>query len=66
MTSQPPGRLIAIGLALMLIGWVLPLLMVVRVIESTYLLNFLSYGAQLVGLFLGVIGVATWSRLKRK
>lgn len=36
----------------------MPFLMVIRVVESTFLMNFLSYGASVAGLFLGIIGVA--------
>jgi hypothetical protein len=42
----------------MLLGVVLPLLMVIKLLESTYFLNFFSYGASLVGLVMGILGVA--------
>ena len=31
--------------------------MVVNLVESTFLLNFLSYGASVLGLFLGIAGM---------
>jgi hypothetical protein len=58
--------MILIGFALVVLGVVLPLLMVMHVIESTFFLNYFSYGASLVGLFLGVIGSAYYIRQKRK
>jgi hypothetical protein len=38
----------------------------VNVIKSSFPMNFLSYAAQVAGLFLGVIGAATYVRLKKK
>ena len=44
----------------MVLGVVLPFLMVLHIIESTYFLNFLSYIAQTLGFILGFIGIALW------
>jgi membrane associated rhomboid family serine protease len=60
-----PRFLLSLGLVLMLLGIILPFLMVMRVIESTFLLNFVSWSASVAGLFLGFIGVATWSKMKK-
>jgi hypothetical protein len=65
MTSNPL-RLILIGFALMVLGTVLPFLMVLHIIESTFFLNFFSYTASLAGLFMGLIGLATYVRVHRK
>lgn len=59
------GRLILIGFVLLVVGWVLPFLMVMRIIESTFVLAFLSHGASVSGLFLGIIGAATYIRNRR-
>ncbi len=56
MTSLDPKVLLGVGFALLVIGVVLPFLMVLNVIESTFFLNFFSYGASLVGLVLGLLG----------
>jgi hypothetical protein len=56
--SASPVTIILIGLFLVILGVALPFLMVLHVIESTFFLNFFSYGASLVGLFLGLIGSA--------
>lgn len=40
------------------IGAVLPFLIVLRYVPSTFTLNFLAYGASTVGIFLAAIGVA--------
>jgi hypothetical protein len=62
MMRVPPWGLILIGFVLVLIGVVLPFLMVIRAIPSTFFLNFFAYGASLTGLFLGIIGASTYMR----
>jgi hypothetical protein len=59
-----PRLLLSLGLILMLLGIVLPFLMVIQVLESTFFLNFFSWGASVAGLSFGTIGFATWSRNK--
>ncbi|HET9914378.1 MAG TPA: hypothetical protein VFQ13_20960 [Anaerolineales bacterium] len=63
---KSPGFLLGLGLFLMLLGIVLPFLMVIKVLESTFFLNFFSYGASVAGLALGTVGFALWSRNKRR
>jgi hypothetical protein len=46
----------------MLSGIVLPFLMVIKVLESTFFLNFFSWGASVAGLALGTIGFAMYAR----
>lgn len=58
--------LIVIGFLLVLTGAVLPLLMVLHVIPSTFFLNFLSYSASVAGLFLGVFGGTLYARAARR
>jgi hypothetical protein len=55
-----------IGVLLMIVGVVLPLLMVIRVIESTFLLAFVSYGASLVGMVLAFLGLFSYIAGRRK
>ena len=59
-----PRLLLSLGLALMLLGIILPFLMVIKVLESTFFLNFFSWGASVAGLSFGTIGFALWSRTK--
>jgi len=56
---------ILIGFLLVLLGAVLPFLIVMQVIESTFFLNFLAYGASMVGLVLGLIGATLYVRDSR-
>jgi hypothetical protein len=53
-------RLFIIAVILLVIGAALPFLMAIRVLESTFFLNFLSYVASVTGLFLGFIGIAMY------
>ena len=66
MMRLSPVQLILIGFILSVMGVVLPLLMVIHVIQSTFFINFVSYIASVVGLFLGVIGAASYIREHRK
>jgi hypothetical protein len=63
---RSPHFLLSLGEILMLLGIVLPFLMVIQVLESTFFLNFFSWGASVAGLSLGTIGFALWSRGKRR
>jgi len=63
--SLSPWKIIGIGFVLVLLGFVLPFLMMVRLIPSTLLLNLLAYGASVTGLFLGLIGAAMYVRIRR-
>lgn len=58
MIFEYPGRLIAIAIFLMVFGVVMPFLMTLRIVESTLFLNFLSFGSSVLGLFLGIAGIA--------
>ena len=60
-----PSLLLGLSLLLMLLGIILPFLMVIQVLESTFFLNFFSWGASVAGLALGTVGFALWSRNRR-
>ena len=61
-----PRFLLSLGLILLLVGFALPLLMVLRLVESTFTLNFLAWGASVSGLFLSFIGAAQLAKLNKK
>lgn len=63
---ERPKRLIFIGFLLVTFGFVGPFLMVLGMVKSTYALNFISYGASVGGLFMGIIGAALYTRANRK
>ncbi|MBA4420029.1 MAG: hypothetical protein C0391_02665 [Anaerolinea sp.] len=66
MSWLTPTRMIWLAFCLMLMGVILPLLMVIKVVESTFFLNFFSYGSSLVGMILGTLGAAFYASSKRK
>lgn len=66
MRGMPPWKIMAIGFVLVLFGFVAPFLMVMRVLEPSLLLSFLSYGASIAGMFLGLIGAALYVRTHRR
>jgi hypothetical protein len=51
---------------MMLVGGILiPFLMVIKVIESTYFLNFFSWGISTLGLALGMVGFMMYSKTQK-
>lgn len=63
MTS--PRFLLILGSVLLLVGWTIPLLTLMRMIPSTFFLNFIGWGASVAGLFLGFFGGAMWVKMSR-
>ena len=63
---RSPRFLIALGLALMLLGIIIPFLMVLRVLPAGFALSFFSAGASATGMVLGTIGVAFYVQGDRK
>lgn len=66
MSLSHPLRLIVVGFVLLLTGVVLPFLMVIRLIQPTFFLCFLSYTASTGGLIIGTIGAVLYSRTGRR
>ena len=58
-------QILIIGFFLVLTGAVLPLLMVVHILESTFFLNFIAFASQVAGLFLGTIGMIYYVHQKK-
>ncbi len=65
MINSRPLTLILIGFVLVLLGAVLPFLIVLGLLPSTWPLNFGSFVASVAGLFLGVIGSAMYVRIHK-
>ncbi len=61
-----PWNLILLGFLLSVLGVVLPFLMVLNVLNSTFFLNFFSFIASMTGLILGITGAALYVRQRRK
>lgn len=60
-----PRNMMIIGTLLMLAGVIFPFLMVTKVLESTFFLNFFSYIASVLGMLIGIIGFALYGRSQR-
>lgn len=58
--------MMGIGMGLMLIGVIIPLLILIKVIESTFFLNFFSYTCQITGLVVAMLGLVTYVRTRKK
>jgi len=63
---SPRAKIVIGGLLMLIAGVIIPLLMVIHVIQPTFLLIFGSYAASTSGLFLGIIGVAEYVRFPGK
>ncbi|MCL0056176.1 hypothetical protein M1O20_00705 [Dehalococcoidia bacterium] len=59
-------RLIILGFLLLLVGAVLPFVMVIRLLESTFLLNFVAATSSVGGLTVGLIGIVQYNRSRRQ
>ncbi len=57
--------LLSLGLILMLLGFILPVLMVMRILPLGFFLSFLSWTSSVAGLFLSVIAVAYMVNFRR-
>ena len=66
MIVEYSKQLIAIAVVLLLFGFIMPFLMAIHLVESTFFLNFLSFGASVLGLFLGLAGIAGAQLGKRR
>lgn len=53
-----PRKLLWIGIVFVVLGFLLPLILVLGVIENSFALSLLAYLFQLVGLILGVVYAA--------
>ncbi len=67
MLDLSPRAMIVVGVLMMTGGGVIaPLLMVIHIIESTFLLIFGSYAISVGGLYLGIIGVTQYVQTRKK
>ncbi len=62
MRELSSWKIIIIGFILVVLGFVFPLLMTLQIVASSFALNFFSFGASVLGLFLGLVGAAWYVR----
>ena len=55
-----------LGVVLQVMGCGLPFLMLIHVFDSTFFLNFFSWGASVSGFFIGLLAVANYARPHRR
>ncbi len=60
-----PWKTILLGGSMLLVSVILPLLMVLQILRSSFFLNFLAYGLSVSGLLIGFIGIVTMVRIGR-
>lgn len=65
MMHLTPKQMIFIAVGLLVLGVVLPFLMVMDVLASTFFLNFFAYACQVSGLILGMIGTFSVVKINR-
>ena len=65
MMGLTSKQMLIIAVILLVLGVVLPFLMVMDVLESTFFLNFFSYACQVSGLVLGMIGTFSLVKINR-
>ncbi|MFB6285003.1 MAG: hypothetical protein ABEK03_00285 [Candidatus Bipolaricaulia bacterium] len=65
MRTDDPRLYMIVGGLLLVVGVVVPFLMVIQMLESTFVLNFLSFAASVAGLALGLLGAFSYIRLRR-
>lgn len=61
-----PRFFLILGSILLLVGWVIPLLVIMGVVESMFFLNLIGWGASVSGLFLGFLGGAMWVKMNKE
>ncbi|MEX2143665.1 MAG: hypothetical protein WD740_03650 [Anaerolineales bacterium] len=59
-------QILLIGFIMVLFGFVMPWLMVLGYIQTTFFIAFLTYGVSLTGMILGVVGAAMLGVQRRK
>lgn len=66
MLHLSPKAMIVVGVLMMTVGGVIvPLLMVIHIIEPDWFLIFFTYTIQVIGLYLGIIGVTQYAQTRR-
>jgi hypothetical protein len=58
LLGSKPKLTIFIGFIMMLLVVIIPFFMVIKMLESTFFLNFFSYTLSLLGMIVGIIGFA--------
>lgn len=57
--------MILVGGAMMVVSIILPFLMVMQILRSTFFLNFLAYGLSVAGILIGFVGMVNMVKIRR-
>ncbi len=66
METLSPAKLAVIGAVLALVGWMAPLLMILRVVEPSFGLCFVSYGLVVAGMTAAAVGALQHVRVRER
>jgi len=66
MPVDSPKFLIAVGASMLIAGWLIAFLTVIRLIEENFYLLMAAYAINLAGLFLGMYGVSSYIYIERQ
>ncbi|HDQ71188.1 MAG TPA: hypothetical protein ENN19_03710 [Chloroflexi bacterium] len=66
MLNMYPAKLILVGFVLVLFGFIGPFLMILGIVETSFTFSILSYFSSVIGLFLGLIGTAMYTNVRKK
>jgi len=61
-----PRFFLILGSILLLVGWIIPLLVIMGVVKSMFFLNLMGWGASVSGLFIGFLGGAMWVKMNKE
>ncbi len=65
MLHSSSQRFIVLGLAMIVIAWLIVFAMILNLVQESFALSFLSYALGLGGFFTGLMGIfSSWSRQK--
>jgi len=65
MPANNPKILTVIGALMLISGWAIAFLTVIKIIEENMYLIILAYGINLAGLFIGLYGISSYMYVKR-
>ena len=66
MMEGGPPKLILTALALLIIGVILPFMMILGLLQSTLLLNFVAAASSTAGFLAGFVGIAKYVGSRRQ
>lgn len=66
MSKFTPKKMMVAGAALLVLGVVFPFLMVLKIVEPSFWLSFLSQACSVIGMFMGFYGLFSHIRIGRQ